>query len=337
MNKLLYLLPFLFLSNYGLAQNPYFWDLGGNGAFIPVSPKDSVYLDQITMPSQKVSILLYPGFAVLKGEYHLYNTSSEDINLQLGYPTQGLFFHTDLQTVAFNGVSALKVLVQGDQAEIQSYPNEQERPTRVNPYAIPSENYSAWSSTLKARDTTQISIYFLVNNNQANLRIGYGRDLPNGFTYALSSASIWQGKINKGEIRLQLADTLKASHIQGLLPFSDWQVDASNTMLYYKIQNVEPDSSQNLVIRYGQEIPNFDFKNMINKAAEFYRQVDSFHEQDLSSTNFSSFQAQDFKVYDQRSSDSFAWAMFILIYTVPILMLSMGAFTFYRLLKAKRQ
>lgn len=68
--------PFFLLAN--IAQ-PGIYNAGGNGVFSPVFPQDSAAFQKIQMVREEVYVQVYPGFAVVKGCYWMYNTTDETI------------------------------------------------------------------------------------------------------------------------------------------------------------------------------------------------------------------------------------------------------------------
>ena len=90
---LLLLLPFLAFSN---AAQPGFWNAGGTGNFSLLYPEDSASYQKIQMVKELVAIQLYRGYAVVKGQYWMYNDTEEEVNIKVGYPLNA---HFDLSLI----------------------------------------------------------------------------------------------------------------------------------------------------------------------------------------------------------------------------------------------
>ena len=83
MRKFFVVLFFLICSTSKIFANaaaPGFYNNGGSSDFIPFFASDSSYLDKIQMQSEQITVLLYPNFAVVRGEYNMLNLSNKEIS-----------------------------------------------------------------------------------------------------------------------------------------------------------------------------------------------------------------------------------------------------------------
>ena len=74
MRKFFVVLFFLICSTSKIFANaaaPGFYNNGGSSDFIPFFASDSLYLDKLQMQSEQITVLLYPNFAVVRGEYNM--------------------------------------------------------------------------------------------------------------------------------------------------------------------------------------------------------------------------------------------------------------------------
>ncbi len=218
-------LPVTCFSN---TAQPGIFHAGGTMDFTLLFPEDSGSVRKIQMVDELVAIQLYRGFAVVKGEYKMYNTTDSAITIKVGYPVNTQYKATGKSSVAttifFDQLYALK-----------SYTNHKENFFLVQPgqagRTMDENNWYAWVDTFRPKDTTIISVYFIVNTNNATIIEGYTNDANNAFIYLLETGAMWQQPILKGEVKIQLMDNLKIGDIRGITPASVFEVDNGRNML----------------------------------------------------------------------------------------------------------
>ena len=76
---LINLLVFISTSLFANVAQPGLWGCGGAGSFSLLFEGDSNAYQKVQMQKERVSIQLYKGYAVVKGEYWMFNHSAEDI------------------------------------------------------------------------------------------------------------------------------------------------------------------------------------------------------------------------------------------------------------------
>ena len=311
------------------AAMPGFWNVGGGGAFIPYFEKDSVYLDKVQMESELITIMLYKGFAVVKGEYYMKNLSKDSIILNTGYPINSVYQDKTVYSVHFDDLYNLKVFVDDKKVTNKRLGNDSTITVSRPKYLHDQSNWYVWESLFKADTISKITVYFMVNTNDGILREGYSRDYHNGFTYILESGKAWANKIDKGRIFIQLNDGLKISDITGILPKSQFKADEKEGKLIYDFQNLEPDSSSNILIRYGKRDERFDFEAVEKKSDQYYAEIDKIKAADISTAGYKVLEANDFEVHDWKSSGFFYVIMFILMFGMPLALVVLGLMTLY--------
>ncbi len=268
--RLLFLLffPLLVFSNSAM---PGFWSGGTGGEFYPLYKQDSIHLGKIQMQSEEILVHLYPGFAVVKGTYHMLNPSHEPVTLHTGYPINGHLSNREVYSVALSDIYGLKVLVndsavpnqkvQGDNAIIS---------TDVFNY---SSNWYVWQMTYAPQAITTITVYFMVNTQDAVLRKGYDRKEGNAFTYILESGRAWKDSIEQGTISVFLKGGLTLHDIYGVIPNS--KLLGNDTFLYYQFTGLEPTDTDNVIIWHKQLGEAFNFDSLALDASTWYAGMDA--------------------------------------------------------------
>jgi hypothetical protein len=90
----IFLFCILPLKAFSNAAQPGFWNAGGTGTFSLLYPQDLEQFQKIQMVKEKVSIQLYKGYAVVKGEYWMYNDTKDSIRINVGYPLNSSYIST---------------------------------------------------------------------------------------------------------------------------------------------------------------------------------------------------------------------------------------------------
>ncbi|MBX7044412.1 MAG: hypothetical protein K1X86_01130 [Ignavibacteria bacterium] len=304
-------------ESFANAAAPGFYNNGGSSNFIPFFSSDADYLDKIQMQSEVITVLLYPDFAVVRGEYNMLNLSNKEIVFNTGYPINASFENEQLTRVSYEDIYNLKVFV--DSKEV---PNEKLR-AGDSTYSFDGRqqnlynNWYVWKSTFKP-GITKIKVYFIVNNSNSILRKGYSRDKDNGFLYILETGKAWAKNIESGRINIQLMDGLKASDIMGVSPQSKFTMNEDGTSLIYDFKNLEPSPNDNVLVRYKKLKENFDFQSVVSQSQKYYDEIDRIQPANIFAESYKPFTASDFKVHDS-SSDWFGFLLIFGIFGVPTL------------------
>lgn len=289
---LLLLLPMIGSSN---VAEPGVWNSGGTGNYTLLFPGDSSYYQKIQMERELVLIQLYPGFAVVKGNYWMRNTTGDTIVMNAGYPVNSGFeprtkqWHGKLN-VDFDDLFSLRVSTNGiprefsrtqiESAELSSYGNKQD--------------WYTWKDSFPPDTTTLIEIYFIVNTNVGDMLDGYDKNHDNVFVYLLESGASWKPPIGQGNFIVQLMDGVEATDIRGISPDSIFLIDQKKKNLYYHFENFVPDEDKNnIVIAYGKQLTNFDFKQIVGKADSYFTQINLLYKQNFNKSTATVFSPGD--------------------------------------------
>ena len=286
----------LLISSVKLFSNvamPGFWDNGSGMDFFPLFAEDSVHLGKIQMKSERVVVLLFPGYAVVKGTYQMYNSATEDIALTTAYPINGSYSQNIVHYVHLSDLYELKIRVNGEVQNTEKYFNDRPLNSIYNEYS--GSEWYIWKTIFKGQQTTEITVNFIVNTNDAVLRKGYDTKKGNAFTYVLETGKAWKDKIESGTIEIYLQNGLKTSDIIGAIPESTFLMN--DTFLYYHFENLEPSPENNIVIWYEKKTEIDSFSSITQNAGKFFAQLDLISSADsLASTLQKKLTANDFNV-----------------------------------------
>ncbi len=263
---------------YSNAAQPGIFDAGGTGNFVLLFPGDSVYFRKIQMIDEHIAIQLYRGFAVVRGEYKMLNATDSPVSIKVGYPVNASIHSGDDNygtfQVFFDQLFALK-----------SYTNGKENSLIIQPaaerLAIGENNWYVWESTFKPKDTTTLTVYFVVNTNNTIVREGYTIDKNNGFIYLLETGATWKQPIANGEVKIALMDDIHVKDIRGISPSSVFRVNEADGILYYHFNDLYPTGEDNIVLVYTDAIEKFDFSYVSQKRQLLFGSIDSFAKQNV--------------------------------------------------------
>lgn len=280
---------------FGNAAQPGFWNAGAGHEFIPLVAGDSVFIGNIRMAREDISILLFPGYAVVRGDYWMENTVDSTISMTVGYPVNGEMQQPGIHYIMFDDLYQMQVLVNGSPVEygkLEVYDS-----VAINPrkHIWSEREWYTWKMSFEKDSLTHIRVYFIVNTNDAKLREGYGVLDNNGFAYILESGKAWGGTIGKGRIRMQLAGGLKSKSIGGILPAGSFSWDGKS-MFVREFENLEPEPESNVIVRYNKRNKNFDFESILKTHEELFKAVDELAESEWDVSTFKVFEAADFNV-----------------------------------------
>ena len=289
----------LLLSN---AAQPGICNAGGGGYHL-LFPEDSLNFKKIQMHSEKISMQLYPGFAIVKGEYQMKNDTKDTISIKVGYPVNGIYegnHFGKMNLVTFDGLYKIKTLQDGELLPILEKPVKAKQD---NSEAFNNENWYLWENTFLPNQTTAIEVYFMVNTNNAFIRKGYNKDNHNAFIYLLESGNVWKQPITNANFRIELKDGLTLEDIHGISQSVSWkksQKTDSNVLLASKV-NFSPTPKDNIVINYGNKIDDFDFQVYTKKEDYYFDEINRFSK--LNIENVSEFTSKN--PYDVSSTGIF--------------------------------
>ena len=334
----------LFISSFAIqlfanVAQPGVRNAGGMGDFTLLFPDDSLGYKKIQMQKERISIQLYRGFAVVKGEYWMLNTTDEMISIRAGYPLNASYNtrknSSDLTQVQFDKLYQIKVLIDGQLTEIRQSPIESNQPNLDSYSNADEDNWYVWTTEFKPGDLTKIEVYFIVNTNDANVSLGYSKEYYNAFMYVLETGASWKPPIGEGTVMIQLMDGLKQQDIEGASPDSIFGFDVANQTLLYQFTDLEPTFENNIVITYSEKIEDFDFAGIVEKSESYFSEVNKLSSQAI---NQASFEEVKFDSPFEISEINGVSVIFsLIVFGIPTLLILGIIFIIYKVVKRNRK
>lgn len=312
-NSIKQLLGLFLILSLGLlltsnSAQPGIWNAGGTGSFTLLYPEDSTAYKKIQMQSESIYMQLYKGYAVVKGNYHFYNTTDSLITIKVGYPINAVFpttnFQNDLNEVVFDDLYKIKAAFNGQNVPIFEMPSEK------------NENWYVWELSFPAKQLVTFTVYFMVNTNNAKILKGYNSDYKNGFIYLIETGSLWKSPIENGDFYVQLMDNISIEDIKGSAPTKLFYNEANN-VLFFNLKNygIKPDN--NLVITYLEQFQDFNFSEKTELSESLFNKIDQFSASDK---NYTLKRILLKNPYEVSGSGNFIinFIYFFIIYGIPI-------------------
>jgi hypothetical protein len=324
---------FTSLISFGNAAMPGMWSTGHGGRFIPLFKEDSMHLGKIQMQRELVLINLYHGFAAVKGEYWMYNTTDKPITMRVGYPINGRYEADLVENVMFNDLHKLRALINDQPADVvkaaEGYDSVYREMDKMQ-----MQNWYYFSCTFAPKQLTKITIYFLTNNSDATLGRGYARDKGNAFAYILETGRAWAGKIERGQVLIKLNGDLSLKDFNGVYPVNTLFGD--NKHLQFAFTNLEPDSANNILLWYNAgRKDDFSFEKILGNADQHFRDLDRFPLAEFETTDFKKVNKDDFEPHD--NGLTWFWVILIAIAVIALALLVGIIYLIYRLIKRRRK
>lgn len=269
---ILALMPLFLQAN--IAQ-PGIFGAGGTQAFTLLYPEDSSTYKQISMAREEISVLIFPGFAVVKGSYWMANKTDQMISTHVGYPVNHIIQSDGAQSVAevwFGEFYGLKVLVNGQQQGVAldtSLRNRQAGGYRPVDWFV-------WENSFEPNSQTLIEVYFIVNTNEAHILQGYDSSYDQVFMYLLESGAVWQGPIGEGIVKMKGTDGVVLTQDQRGFTRQAMQFIEKDNVLFTQFANLIPAPEDNIILRIGEKIEEFDFETILADSIGYYEAVDRF-------------------------------------------------------------
>jgi len=326
------LLCFLLTSAaLGNAAMPGMWSSGHGGRFIPLFKQDSVHLGKIQMQRELVLINLYPGFAAVKGEYWMYNTTDQPVTMRVGYPINGRYPAELVSNVMFGDLYQLKASVNDQPVTVVKAAEGDDSVYNVID-EMQVDNWYYFTCTFAPKKLTNITVYFLNNTNEAQLSQGYSKEKGSAFAYILESGKAWAGNIERGQVLIKLNEDISLKDFKGIYPTNILFGDDKH--IQFAFTNLEPDSSNNILLWYKAGESNFNFSLIETNAIRYFKELDAFPITEFDTADARKISKDDFEPHDS----SFTWLWVILI---GIILLGIGLvigiiYLIYRLIKRKR-
>lgn len=310
-HKLLYLILFLIPTIvFGNIAQPGIRNAGGTGTFSLLYTEDSASYKKIQMQKEQVTIQLYNNYAVVKGEYWLYNTTQQAITLKVGYPINTIYkreVSRNRTDIKFDSLYQISVFTD---ETTQNYNNKE---LHIQKQLLKSENWYSWNMDIAPKDTALVMVYFIVRTDNTIVSEGYSRDYPNGFMYLLETGAIWKQPILNGKIIIELKDDISIQSIIGVYPDSIFKIDKENKILLYHFCNLYPTDVNNIIVTYKKSKQKFDFGSVIANKEKLFTEIDKLSTQDFTGLHFEQINFKSpFKIPDGMVSNIFFGMLYII-------------------------
>jgi hypothetical protein len=240
--------------------------------------KNTKNITKIQMQSEVVRIDLYPGVGVVKGEYHMVNTSPETVNLQVGYPINGFTerklsdeLYSDSDHDSYSDLYHLKVFV--DDRVVSSNKID----IGGGEHGDKNEWY-VWPIKFAAKQGINVMVYYMTDTwgsigTPTSMFTSSSKEL-NLFQYILQSGTVWGKKIEKGTVYIKLHENLTNRDVLGVRPPKILRYNTQDHSMIYRFTNLKPTAENNIQINYGDRSPSQDFATESTKFQHYYQEVD---------------------------------------------------------------
>lgn len=267
------LMPLFLRAN--IAQ-PGIYQAGGTQGFTLLHAGDSVAFKQISMAREEISILLYPGFAVVKGSYWMENPTDSILTSHIGYPVNHIIRNrgrgSSTAEVWFPEFYGVKALLNGQQEPVLL-----DSSLQYGEYSTYDRmDWYVWEASFEPQSQTLIEVYFIVNTNEAQILQGYDNNYDQVFIYLLESGAVWDGPIGKGMVKMKGMDGIELTQDQRGSTRQGMQFIEGENLLYTYFTNLIPEPEDNIILRLDEKIEGFDFETILADSISYYETVDHF-------------------------------------------------------------
>ena len=245
------------------ASMPAFWNTGSGHTINIFDKNTKIASKNIRMDSEKVVVMLYQGFSVVKGEYNMFNDSNKEISVDVGYPENKVFENPIVKNIVTGQIYNLEISINDKENKYETISTDS------------SKKWYVWKTKFKPKSFTKITVHFLTDNHYAKLSQGYDSKKSNGFTYILESGKAWKDKIGKGDIYIKLMNDVSFSDILAIFP-KNMKYDEKSKTIIKSFQNLEPNGEDNIVISYEKSNENFNFSQIKEDYKKYFQDIDSF-------------------------------------------------------------
>ena len=320
----------LFLSlSISLSANiamPGFFGMGVGSDFEFVFQEEAHLQNYVRMRKENISIQLYQGYAVVRGEYWMQNLQDSTFNMHMGYPLGHLIRNLDnprmYDTQEASRIQGLMVWVNGELVSIESTAVGESGENQAE-----TENWQIWETLFSAGAETHIEVFFILETFKASVREGYNVSYSDGLIYLLESGQGWAGTIGDGRILIELKDGVKLEDIEGLEPDDKVMVHQDSARLLYAFTDLEPDWGHNIYMRYGEELDSLDLHKILNKQEQLLKAI---RELNPAAENLSAYSSREFPpFYEVRGMEAVGgWVIggfyYVLIFGPFVLLALLG-------------
>ncbi|MEZ4978632.1 MAG: hypothetical protein R2772_04980 [Chitinophagales bacterium] len=289
------------------AAQPGIYNSGGT-SFNLLYEEDSSSYNKIQMQEELVLVQLYPGFAVVKGNYQMLNTSNEELHLRMGYPVNGIYNSTSSMASDFqiDSLYAFDIKLNGIYLEDSLLDFSSSNYNNLN-----SNNWHIWELDFKANETALVEVHFIVATNDAKIVQGYNSSRHNAFIYLFESGKTWTKNIEKARLAIQLMGGVQLKDIAGLANSFPLSYNENFKILYGETSHFSPTENDNFIISYLEHEENFDMEEVMKNKENYIQEISKFP---LASIDFTEQNQQEFGDPFEAEKSPLSFLASILIY-----------------------
>jgi hypothetical protein len=264
------------------------WNTGTAAQIIPMNELP-VTPQEISLSREIVWIDLFPGFAVVKSVFTFSNQTDQPLSIKIGYPVRGQFPTAIPALAHFDDARGLKISVNGQTLATRL---EEGRSNGNDPSPF---TFRVWDQTFPPDSLTTIIVESILPTHFSRLVAGERFSTGNAFGISLTGAEAWDGPIGQLQVLIRLNGGLMLADIRGLIP--DGSFIGNLGHLQFDKTNLEPDSSQNLVIWYNGAPADYPFEKKVTPLEDALRSsMDTFPVTAFNDPAFQPLRRYDFDV-----------------------------------------
>ena len=304
-------------------------DLWNTGAAEQIIPMDELPVtpQEISLIREKVWVDLFPGFAVVKSVFTFSNQTDQPLSIKIGYPIRGQFPTAIPALAHFDDARGLKISVNG---QTVSTSVEEGRSNGNDPSPF---TFRVWDQTFQPVSLTIITVESILPTQFSRLASGGRFSTGNAFGISLTGAEAWDGPIEQLQVLIRLNGGLMLADIRGLIPDSSFIGNLGH--LQFDKKNLEPDSTDNLLVWYKGAPADYPFEKKVTPLQEALRNsMDTFPVTAFNDPAFQPLRRHDFDVAE--GGITLAGVLYFFMFFTPWVIL-IGFVLFILLGKRKRR
>lgn len=308
-----------------------FKDTGAGKGFVILS-KSQLEQNALKLDKLGVYVRLYRGYAVVKEDYTINNTTQHTLKIKMGIPLNG-YFHSDvIDTVFFRSWSHPELSINGKRiTQIQKQRNHSIHIPKLN---LNEQQWDTWNYSFPP-DTSHLITHYIVDTHGAHIRDGFDIEYSDGFTYLFSPLQQWNKRIPQIRILFKVVKTsVRMKWIDGILPAGRFKL-RDHTFIY-DMKDVNPDTLSNIIFRYGKPsmyapTDGFSFSTVASDTVDYYHQINQSNIWSVDTTGYKTFNRAEFKPAPMGFfSVSGLVIVFLLLGLGFVLLIAWGAYSQYK-------
>jgi len=308
-----------------------FKNTGAGKSFVILNISD-IGKHALKLENAWIIVHLYNGFAAVKEEYSVINTTGQNLSLQMGVPVSGYYHNDVIDTVKFGNWSHPEISINGNKITHMQVDTNQK--ITIPGMEVTGDKWNTWKFTFP-KDTSRIITHYLVKTHGSHVRDGYDIEYTDGFTYLLKPLLQWNTQIHKIRVLFVVdKSSVRMKWIDGILPAGRFKL--KDHTFVYDMENVRANTLSNIIFRYGKPDmyapkDGFSFSSMASDTTEWYQQINKTGIWNIDTTGYKKFARAEFKPAPMGFfSISGIVIVFLLLGVSFLVLLFWGAYSQYR-------